>query len=50
MLFILFILSVVLDKLKEENPDLIVTDIIMPLVNGLELCRAVKENVRWGFE
>ncbi len=30
------------DKAVAENPDLIVSDIMMPLVDGLELCRRIK--------
>ena len=34
-----------LEKLKDENPDLILTDVMMPLVGGIELCRSVKQNI-----
>ncbi len=34
-----------LEKLNDENPDLILTDVMMPLVGGIELCRAVKQNI-----
>ncbi len=29
----------------EENPDIIVSDVMMPVMNGYELCKAVKENI-----
>ena len=32
-------------KIKERHPDLIISDIMMPLMNGNELCKYVKENV-----
>lgn len=33
-------------KAIEENPDLIVSDIMMPKVDGIELCRRIKTNVQ----
>ncbi|MGE5177074.1 MAG: response regulator transcription factor [Hyphomicrobiales bacterium] len=33
-----------LEKLKTEKPDLIVLDIMMPKVDGYEVCKAVKGN------
>ena len=34
-----------LDKLQEHNYDLIVTDIMMPVMDGYELCRQVKNDI-----
>lgn len=34
-----------LDKLSEHNYDLIVTDIMMPVMDGYELCKAVKNDI-----
>lgn len=33
------------EKLKESNIDLIVTDVMMPVMNGYELCKAVKADI-----
>lgn len=33
-----------LEIFRETNPDLVLTDVEMPLVNGFELCRAIKSN------
>ncbi|WP_170179680.1 hybrid sensor histidine kinase/response regulator transcription factor [Flavivirga rizhaonensis] len=33
-----------LGLIQEENPDLIISDIVMPEINGLELCKKIKEN------
>ena len=34
-----------LDLIEKEIPDLIVTDLMMPDMNGLELCRNIKSNI-----
>lgn len=34
-----------LDKIKEHNFDLIVTDVMMPKMDGYELCTAIKEDI-----
>ena len=33
-----------LDQIAQSSPDLILSDVMMPLMNGIELCRQVKEN------
>ena len=33
-----------LDKLAENSPDLVLLDIIMPVMDGYEVCRRIKEN------
>ncbi len=32
------------EKLKAVTPDLVVTDVVMPRMNGYELCRWIKSN------
>ena len=34
-----------LEKIEEEIPDFIITDIMMPRMDGIELIRHIKENV-----
>lgn len=33
-----------LQKIYEENPDIVVSDIVMPKMSGIELCKAVKKD------
>ncbi len=33
-----------LEKIQEENPDLVILDIMLPKVNGFEVCRQLKQN------
>ena len=35
-----------LDLLKDEDVDLIVTDVMMPVMDGVKLCKWVKQNLR----
>ncbi len=37
--------AVALKILEDENPELILTDIMMPVMSGTVLCRSVKENI-----
>jgi twitching motility two-component system response regulator PilH len=32
-----------LDKFKTVNPNVVITDLVMPGMSGLELCRAIKK-------
>lgn len=34
--------EIAVQKAKEHNPDLIITDVVMPKMNGFEVCRAVR--------
>ena len=34
-----------LDLIQTENPDLVFLDVMMPKMNGFEVCKAVKEDV-----
>lgn len=36
--------NIALEKLREEKPDLIFLDIMMPDMTGMEVCRKIKEN------
>ena len=38
-----------LDRLAAESADLVITDVMMPNVDGIELCRRVKENLTTHF-
>ena len=31
---------------EEQNPDIIVSDVMMPRMNGVEMCRRIKENIQ----
>ena len=35
-----------LDKMKDTLPDIILTDVMMPIMSGIKLCRSVKQNIR----
>jgi DNA-binding response OmpR family regulator len=36
-----------LKKLKNESPDLIITDLIMPGMDGFELIKYIRKNLKW---
>ncbi|MBN1564795.1 MAG: response regulator, partial [Anaerolineae bacterium] len=33
--------------LEDIHPDLIVLDVIMPEMNGIEVCKRIRDNPRW---
>jgi twitching motility two-component system response regulator PilH len=33
-----------LEKVSQEKPDVVITDVVMPDMNGFELCRSLKKN------
>ncbi|MFK7950672.1 MAG: PleD family two-component system response regulator [Saprospiraceae bacterium] len=36
-----------LQQLEKQTPDLILTDLMMPVMNGFEFMKAVKQNEKW---
>lgn len=35
-----------LDLLKGQEVDLVITDVMMPVMDGVKLCKAIKQNIR----
>ncbi|MEG0454449.1 MAG: response regulator, partial [Bacteroides sp.] len=35
-----------LDILKEHEVDIVITDVMMPVMDGIKLCKAIKQNIR----
>ena len=36
-----------LDRVAKETPDLVVLDVMLPKVNGFEVCRRIRAEPRW---
>jgi len=36
--------KVALEKVAQDKPDIIILDVMMPLMNGLQVCKRLKEN------
>jgi DNA-binding response OmpR family regulator len=34
----------VIDQIKTDNPDLVILDVMLPGINGLEICKEIKGN------
>jgi DNA-binding response OmpR family regulator len=34
----------ILDRIKEDRPDMFILDVTLPQINGLELCKSLREN------
>lgn len=39
--------EIALPIIRDENPDILITDIRMPFMDGMELCRQVKQRMPW---
>lgn len=39
--------EIALPMIMDENPDILITDIRMPFMDGMELCRQVKQRMPW---
>ena len=37
-----------MQRLGSEQPDLVVLDVVLPGKNGFQLCRQIRNDVRWG--
>ncbi|HOT14834.1 MAG TPA: two-component regulator propeller domain-containing protein [Bacteroidales bacterium] len=35
-----------LDLVNDHMPDIVITDVMMPVMNGIELCKAIKTNIK----
>ncbi|MFP9114350.1 two-component regulator propeller domain-containing protein [Flavobacterium sp. RHBU_3] len=35
------------EKLQQHDVNIVVSDVMMPVMNGIELCRAIKTNIEW---
>ena len=35
-----------LEKLKNHEADIIITDVMMPVMDGIKLCKNIKQNIR----
>lgn len=39
--------KIALDMVKQSTPDMIISDILMPEMDGFELCRQIRANPAW---
>ena len=41
--------EIALSMIQDEKPDILITDIRMPFMDGLELCRRVSQSMPWVY-